>query len=239
MAVEYALKQKHIQIVVCTSTLAQGVNIPIRYLIVTTLRADREFMKIRNFQNLIGRTARSGIFTEGSIIITNPKIYDERKKRQGYYNWKICSDMFNSNASEPCSSSILKLVQKIQIDYDISISAEKFVKYYIEHIEEEDVIDTLTQRLIECFLKKYPEKKKNNIYDELRLRKNTLEAIESYLFLALENIEECDRFNVAKTVCMDTLAYSLASDQEKVMLETVFDAIVKKINRWVGADVNR
>lgn len=239
LAVEYALKQKHIQIVVCTSTLAQGVNIPIRYLIVTTLRADREFMKIRNFQNLIGRTARSGIFTEGSIIITDPQIYDERKRGQGYYNWEMCSNMFNSNASEPCSSSILKLVQKIQVDYEISVPAENFVKYYIEHVEEEDVIDTLTQELIADFLKKYPEKKKHNIDEELRLRKNTLEAIESYLFLALENVEECDRFGVAKTVCRDTLAYSLASDQEKNMLETIFDAIVKKINRMVGADVSR
>lgn len=35
------------------------------------------------------------------------------------------------------------------------------------------------------------------------------------------------------------MAYSLASDQEKNMLETVFDAIVKKINRLVGADVSR
>lgn len=61
----------------------------------------------------------------------------------------------------------------------------------------------------------------------------------SYLFLALENVEECDRFGVAKTVCRDTLAYSLASDQEKNMLETIFDAIVKKINRLVGADVSR
>ena len=239
LAVEYALKQKHIQIVVCTSTLAQGVNIPIRYLIVTTLRADREFMKIRNFQNLIGRTARSGIFTEGSIIITDPKIYDERKRGQGYYNWKMCSNMFNSNASEPCSSSILKLVQKIQVDYDISVPAENFVKYYIEHVEEEDVIDTLTQGLIAVFLKKYPEKNKHNIYEELGLRKNTLEAIESYLFLALENVEERDRFGIAKTVCRDTLAYSLASDQEKNMLETIFDAIVKKINSLVGADVSR
>ena len=239
LAVEYALKQNHIQIVVCTSTLAQGVNIPIRYLIVTTLRADREFMKIRNFQNLIGRTARSGIFTEGSIIITDPQIYDERKRGQGYYNWKMCANMFNSNASEPCSSSILKLVQKIQVDYDISVPAENFVKYYIEHVEEEDVIDTLTQGLIAVFLKKYPEKKKHNIYEELGFRKNTLEAIESYLFLALENVEERDRFGVAKTVCRDTLAYSLANDQEKNMLETIFDAIVKKINRLVGADVSR
>lgn len=239
LAVEYALKQRHIQIVVCTSTLAQGVNIPIRYLIVTTLRADKEFMKIRNFQNLIGRTARSGIFTEGSIIITDPKIYDERNRGQGYYNWKMCSNMFNSNASEPCSSSILKLVQKIQVDYDFSDPAENFVKYYIEHVEEENVIDTFTQELIAVFLKKYPEKKKHNIYEELGLRKNTLEAIESYLFLALENIKERDRFDIAKTVCRDTLAYSLASDQEKNMLETIFDAIVKKINRLVGADVSR
>ena len=151
----------------------------------------------------------------------------------------MCSNMFNSNASEPCSSSILKLVQKIQVDYDISVPAENFVKYYIEHVEEEDVIDTLTQGLIAVFLKKYPEKKKHNIYEELGLRKNTLEAIESYLFLALENVGERDRFGIAKTVCRDTLAYSLASDQEKNMLETIFDAIVKKINSLVGADVSR
>ena len=239
LAIEYALKQKLIQIVVCTSTLAQGVNIPIRYLLITTLRNDRGFMKVRNFQNLIGRTARSGIFTEGSIIITDPNIYDQRRHGQGYYIWKQCSSMLNANSSEPCGSSILKLVQDIQVDYDISFSAEKFVRYYVDHVEKENVIDELMNRLTATFSNKFPEKKSNNIYEELSLRKSILETIESYLFLVIENTEECDRNAVAENVCKNTLAYSLANDQEKKMLESIFEAVVKKIDHLVGADVRR
>ena len=239
LAIEYALKQKYIQIVVCTSTLAQGVNIPIRYLLMTTLRNDKEFMKIRNFQNLIGRTARSGIFTEGSIIITDPDIYDQRKHGKGYHIWKRCSSMLNANFSEPCESSILKLVQDIQVDYDTLFSSEKFVRYYVDHVEKENVIDELTHKLIETFSKKFPEKKSNNIYEELSLRKRTLETIESYLFLVFENTEESDRYVIAENVCKNTLAYSLANDKEKKMLEIIFEAVVKKIDHLVGMDIRR
>lgn len=49
---------------------------PIKYLLITSIHIGQELIKTRNFQNLIGRTARSGIYTEGSIIITDPKIYD-------------------------------------------------------------------------------------------------------------------------------------------------------------------
>ena len=70
-----------------------------------------------------------------------------------------------------------------------------------------------------------PEKKSNNIYEELSLRKSILETIESYLFLVIENTEECDRNAVAENVCKNTLAYSLANDQEKKMLESIFEAV--------------
>lgn len=38
LVVEHALKNKYVSCVVCTSTLAQGVNIPIKYLLVTSIR---------------------------------------------------------------------------------------------------------------------------------------------------------------------------------------------------------
>lgn len=82
LVVEHALKNKYVSCVVCTSTLAQGVNIPIKYLLVTSIRNGLKLVKARDFQNLMGRTARAGIYTEGSIIITDCKIYDNRT------NWK-------------------------------------------------------------------------------------------------------------------------------------------------------
>ena len=239
LVVEHALKNKYVSCVVCTSTLAQGVNIPIKYLLVTSIRNGLQLVKARDFQNLMGRTARAGIYTEGSIIITDPKIYDQRKRGQGYYTWEKCSSMLNANCSEPCGSSILKLVQNIQIDYEVIFPAEKFVRYYIEYIEEDNEIDKLAKKLTEAFFKKYPDKISNNIYEELSYRKNVLAAIESYLFMVFENTEECNRNEVANNVCRNTLAYSLANDQEKNMLEVIFEAITKKISHLVGVDIHR
>ena len=63
LVVEHALKNKYVSCVVCTSTLAQGVNIPIKYLLVTSIRNGLKLVKARDFQNLMGRTARAGIYT--------------------------------------------------------------------------------------------------------------------------------------------------------------------------------
>lgn len=69
LAVEYSFRKKDLHLVICTSTLAQGVNIPIKYLFMTSFMLNQNSMKVRNFQNLMGRTARSGMYTEGSVIV--------------------------------------------------------------------------------------------------------------------------------------------------------------------------
>lgn len=97
----------------------------------------------------------------------------------------------------------------------------------------------MAKKLTEAFFKKYPDKISNNIYEELSYRKNVLAAIESYLFMVFENTEECNRNEVANNVCRNTLAYSLANDQEKNMLEVIFEAITKKISHLVGVDIHR
>ena len=61
LAVEYAMKEGLAKFVVCTSTLAQGVNLPIRYLIVSGTMQGSENIKARDFHNLIGRAGRAGM----------------------------------------------------------------------------------------------------------------------------------------------------------------------------------
>ena len=55
LAVEYAMRNGLVRFVVCTSTLAQGINLPIRYLIVTSVYQGGERIKARDFHNLVGR----------------------------------------------------------------------------------------------------------------------------------------------------------------------------------------
>ena len=65
------MKEGLVRFVVCTSTLAQGVNLPIRYLIVTSVYQGKEQIKVRDFHNLIGRAGRAGMHTEGSILFAD------------------------------------------------------------------------------------------------------------------------------------------------------------------------
>ena len=106
LAVEHACRNKALRLIVCTSTLAQGVNIPIKYLFMTSFMVARNSMQIRSFQNLMGRTARSGMYTEGSVIVTDPRLFDNRNNRinGGNLRWNDCTKMFDSSASEPCGS---------------------------------------------------------------------------------------------------------------------------------------
>ena len=189
LAVEYAFRNKAVRLVVCTSTLAQGVNIPIKYLFMTSFMVARNSMQIRSFQNLMGRTARSGMYTEGSVIVTDPQLFDNKNNRRngGNYKWKDCIKMFDSSAAEPCGSSILSLVQDIRIDYETRVIGAKVAQYIIE-------------------------------------------AIENHLCFVFSIGEDADKQAVAADICKGTLAYFMANDNEKALLERIFDIITSKIS---------
>lgn len=235
IAIEYALKKKLIFCVVCTSTLAQGVNIPIRYLLITSLRVGQKLISVRDFQNLMGRTARSGIYTEGSIIITDPKIYDNRNnnKNGGNYNWKESINLFDSNHSEPCGSSILSLVKNISIDYETDFNGELFVEFIIKNKSNNLCFTIFAEKLYNAVIKEYPRKANNNIRDniftEIMLRQRIFAHIENYLCLSLATFDSGEITDRAKEICYKTLAYGLADKKEKVLLEKIFVAISEKI----------
>ena len=104
LAVEYAMKEGLINFVICTSTLAQGVNLPIRYLIVTSVYQGEEQISVRDFQNLVGRSGRSGMHTEGSILFADPDVYDKRK------HWGDVKNLLDPSKSEECESKLLTLL---------------------------------------------------------------------------------------------------------------------------------
>lgn len=232
LAVEYAIKKRHIKCVVCTSTLAQGVNIPIKNLLVTSIRTGQTLIKKRNFQNLIGRTARSGVFTEGNIIITDPKIYAERNKGAGKHRWNECIRLFDSNSIEKCSSSILKITRDLVIDYDTSIRGKSIVKYILKHYDENSCFNNLYESLRKLYLKKKPNNTQNDILDKVMFIKQVVSGIENYLCLMFSVDSKSDRHEITENVCKNTLAYSLASDEEKVWLLNIFTKVEEKLAKY-------
>ena len=232
LAVEHACRNKALRLVVCTSTLAQGVNIPIKYLFMTSFMVARNSMQIRSFQNLMGRTARSGMYTEGSVIVTDPRLFDNRnnQKNGGNLRWNDCTKMFDSSASEPCGSSILSLVQDIVVDYQAGFIGSDVAKFVIENYGKNDCFNQLMSELSSALLERYPSKTNNNIAESVKFRKRTMEAIENHLCFVFSNDENTDRQAIASEICKETLAYFMANDDEKALLERIFDVIALKIS---------
>ena len=232
LAVEYAFREKDLRLVVCTSTLAQGVNIPIKYLFMTSFMVARNSMQIRSFQNLMGRTARSGMYTEGSVIVTDPRLFDNKNDRRngGNYRWRDCVRMFDSSAAEPCGSSILSLVQDIIIDYEISASGAWVAQYIIDHYNDPFCFEQCAIEISKDVHEEYPQKNTYNIEESMMTRKSIVEAIENHLCFVFSNDEHADKETVGDDICKGTLAYFMADDNEKTLLEKIFAAITLKIS---------
>ena len=208
-AVEYAMEHSQAKCVACTSTLSEGVNLPIKYLIVTGVRKGYEHPKTREFQNLIGRTARSGRFSEGSVLIVD----DTTKNKELY------SDLINSSNTESCESAILNLLDDASYykgGLEYVISGDKIVDVILRHISDPH----LEEKLTEAFIKSGCNDAQAHLYAAQRMR--PLEAIENYI----SGILTMQTGDISiHELCTATFAYSSSDDTTRERLLRLFNSV--------------
>ncbi len=208
-SVEYALSQNFITNVICTSTLSQGVNLPIKYLIIHSIYPEKNPITKQDYKNLIGRVGRSGMYTEGTIIYSDSKSYFLKDKK-----WKAFAKLYKKS-SDSCVSQLLWLCGSLN-NIDLS---DLIKQYYTENktnvdsiinmlpgnIEEKgDTWDHIKNVLgnMESFLAQWPEinderidslvehtllKQSTNTYYSDRL-KETIKTINSYLQMRIPDV---------------------------------------------------
>lgn len=215
-AVEYALKESKITNVICTSTLAQGVNLPIKYLIISSIYQAGEQIKVRDFHNLIGRTARSGMFTEGTIIFSDPFAYNVDR-----WKWDQYKRLLDPNNSESCTSIILDIVRphSVRNKPDCRFYNVAMMRYTdFENFQE---------------LKKKVLDNPNQDPEIIRLFKhvfNVLSRIENYISLAIANNDNTYTEEFVNELLNDTLAESIATENEKEELKSLFEKICEYVS---------
>lgn len=219
VSVEWAMENNKACLVVCTSTLAQGVNLPIKYLIVSsTYQAGKE-ISTRDFQNLIGRAGRSGYHTEGSIIFANTDIYDNKNNFMKKWKWDQANKLLNFKNSEDCLSSLQTLIKPIH-HFDLSVSPLEFIsdpkKYRPLYIKEVE-IKNLESRDFGDFL------------FDINQKEATIQALESYMLSFLKDNPDIENERFFIELAEDTLAFFISSSEEQKLLLSAFELISKRV----------
>jgi hypothetical protein len=63
----------YVRVIIATSTLSEGVNIPVNFLLIPSVCRGQSALSLQEFTNLIGRAGRPGVATEGSALIVLPE----------------------------------------------------------------------------------------------------------------------------------------------------------------------
>lgn len=230
LAIEHAMREGCIRLIVCTSTLAQGVNLPIRYLLVTTPMQGREAIKARDFHNLMGRAGRAGMYGEGTVVFTDHRLYDERLQERT--RWNAALELVRPESTEPTSSTLLALLEPMRNDRGnrvienptpvqiatLLVDDRKEIYKRIENLPHQTIrLGFSTQELRR----------------QLDVKKDTVEAIESFLMTHRGESNSATFVATSRSLAQETLAFSLASTEQQELLENVFERVAQRIDNIV------
>lgn len=68
-----AIDRGNVRIVIATSTLSEGVNIPVNTILIPSVHRATAPFTVNEFSNLIGRAGRPGVATEGNAFVVLPE----------------------------------------------------------------------------------------------------------------------------------------------------------------------
>ncbi|CAM4160439.1 DEAD/DEAH box helicase [Bacillus paranthracis] len=231
LAVEHSIKEGLSKFVICTSTLAQGVNLPIRYLIVTSIYQGSEKIKVRDFHNLIGRVGRSGMHTEGSVIFADPSIYDKRNSQNNKWRWRQVKNLLDPNNSEPVESSLLKIFDPLCSDDRKTTYNINYIRLFEIYLEDPDKIFNVLEKIAKAFAD--DGFSFDGLIQQVKSKINALSSIESYLMANWENSTNETEDIWISSLAKETLAHSLAEEQVKEQIIILFQLLAKNISKKI------
>lgn len=104
--VEKVLRDSKVAFAICTSTLAEGVNLPIRTLVLYSVQrmgaeGVREDLLTRDIKNLVGRAGRAGATTKGLVICANDA------------QWSLVAAVAQQADGEPVLGALRNLIDRV------------------------------------------------------------------------------------------------------------------------------
>jgi hypothetical protein len=143
--IEDSISQAGFRLIVCTNTLTEGVNLPIRTIVIhstkrfnPTVRGKYEYLGARELKNLVGRAGRAGKETKGLIIV--PHDSDFRSVND------VMTETNNERIHGNLYNRIIRPVTQLLVDKKIKLD-EKLLTEFEQLFP--DVIESIDISLLE------------------------------------------------------------------------------------------
>jgi hypothetical protein len=240
LALEHGMQKGLIKFIACTSTLAQGVNLPIRYLIVQGVYQGTGRVKVRDFQNLIGRAGRAGMHTEGVVLFADSKVWDNRKSYLDSWRFKSAVELLSPDQAEGVTSSLLLLLKPFALPHNLQWRFSP--GDLLDLMDDESVWETWARGLAAQVPRLEPKKMDGLVKELLKAmaeRKKMTQTLESYLMANCANSDVGGFELRAGELARGTLAYFLAAADESGNLEEYFKLVARRIESVENSPVKQ
>lgn len=188
--VEDSLRENKIRFVICTNTLAEGVNLPIKTIVLHSTNRYNPYtlgrhspLKIRDLKNLVGRAGRAGKETKGMVIIPHKEDFNrvldlilerniEPVKGQLYNIVQLITNYLIRNHLPITSETLDSLSEQFQelLD-DIDISLIDLLAEEVEVDKLNDFVSELIKETLSYFQANEIEKKTLKTMFDIRVKK--------------------------------------------------------------------
>lgn len=160
-----------VHLVLATSTLSEGVNLPFETVLIPTLRRGKRELNIREFGNLVGRSGRPGFGTEGrNLVLLND--HQSARNRYFYLIKELENQLQNNNQNTNPPSPLAELLLLLEERW-FFISSSGSQDDFCNWLEKTAPLD--------------PD---NNISDAQLSAIETLDSLDSILLSAIVEIEQ-------------------------------------------------
>jgi len=162
---EESIQNGIISILICTTTLAEGVNLPIRTLVVHTVRRYNsteqrwDYLHNRSIKNIIGRAGRAGKETRGRVLFINDTEQNKLK------------EVLRDQAMESAHGALYRLVVAIN-DYVVRVGINLNNDIIDRQTDPKflSLIDSIDFTLLDLIPADTPQEQINHHIDELLAR---------------------------------------------------------------------
>jgi superfamily II DNA/RNA helicase len=187
-AFEEEIRNGRIKLVLCTNTLAEGVNLPIRSIVLHSTKRyeNNEWrpMSLRNIRNLVGRAGRAGQETSGLVLIPHES------------DFELIESVIRGTKNEAVPGYLFRVISAItdfvigkgiKIEENVFENAGESIKEWLDSIDT-SIIDLVTEDIAAQGLEDEVKNVISQTFAYLRSNKEQRDTLISILSLRTKKI---------------------------------------------------